>query len=131
MLAGRIVAVSSLEALPAEAAVDRENCRLIGVKSNLTFPLAIGGDPSIGILGLNTLQAERDWPDALVKQLQLVAHVFTNALARRRHEQQLLESEARLAASAELAGLAFYEVDFGDGAVLRRRPTARPAWRSR
>jgi PAS domain S-box-containing protein len=115
MLAGRIVAVSSLDELPAAAAIDRENCRLIGVKSNLTIPLALGGNESIGILGLNTLRAERDWPDALVKRLQLLAQVLTNALARERYEQRLLRNEARLAAGAELAGLAFYEVDFDEG----------------
>jgi PAS domain S-box-containing protein len=122
MRAGRSVVVASLEALPAAAAVDRESCRQIGVKSNLTLPLAVGGDPPIGILGLNTLQAERDWPDALVKRLQLVAQVVANALARKRHEQRLHESEARLAAGAELAGLAFYEVDFeGDAAHVDDR----------
>jgi PAS domain S-box-containing protein len=115
MLAGRLVAVSSLNALPAAAAIDRENCRLIGVKSNLTIPLAMGLDQSIGILGLNTLHDERDWPDALVRRLQLIAQVFTNALARERYEQRLLQHEARLEASAELAGLAFYEVDFDEG----------------
>ena len=36
MLAGRFVAVPSLDALPAEAAIDRETCRLIGIKSNLS-----------------------------------------------------------------------------------------------
>ena len=95
---GRIVAFSSLEELPAEAALDRESCRLFGVKSNLTFPLSVGGAPPIGILGLNTTRAERDWPDALVKRLQLVAQLFANALARKqadterkRMEDQLLE----------------------------------------
>jgi len=39
MLAGRLVAVSSLNELPAAADIDRENCRLMGVKSNLTIPL--------------------------------------------------------------------------------------------
>ena len=115
MRAGRLVAVSSLEALPPQAAIDRESCRRIGVKSNLTLPLAVGGAAPIGVLGLNTLRAERDWPDALVQQLQLVAQVITNALARERHERKLLQSEARLEASAELAGLAFYEVDFMNG----------------
>lgn len=43
MLAGRIVAVPSLEALPAEAAVDREACRITGVKSTLCLPLTVGG----------------------------------------------------------------------------------------
>ena len=52
---------------------------------------------------------------ALVQRLQLVAQVITNALARERYERKLLQSEARLGASAELAGLAFYEVDFAAG----------------
>ncbi len=131
MLAGRLVVVASLEALPAAAAVDRETCRLIGIKSAVALPLAVGGEPPIGALGLNSLRAERDWPDALVKRLQLVAQVFTNALARQRHEQRLLESEARLAAGAELAGLAFYEVDFDGRRRSRRRPLARALRRSR
>ena len=117
MLAGHMVAVSSLEDLPAEAAVDRESARLSGIQSNLTLPLSVGGEPPVGALAFNTLRAQRDWPDALVKRLQLVAQVFTNALARRRHDLSLRESEARLAAGADLAGLAFYEVDFGEGAV--------------
>ncbi|MFZ4538931.1 PAS domain-containing protein [Propionivibrio sp.] len=117
MLAGRMVVISSLEELPAEAAVDRENGRLLGIKSNLTIPLAVGGEPPVGALSLNTLLAERGWTDALVMRLQLVAQVFTNALARRRHDQNLQESEARLAAGAELAGLAFYEVDFAEKAT--------------
>jgi PAS domain S-box-containing protein len=36
---------------------------------------------------------------------------------RRRAEEALRTSEARLAAGADLAGLAFYEVDFGEGAT--------------
>jgi PAS domain S-box-containing protein len=115
LLAGRLVVVPSPEALPPEAAVDRETCRLFGIKSAIALPLMVGGEPPIGALGLNSLRAQRDWPDTLVKRLQLVAQVFTNALVRERHEQRLLQSEARLAASAELAGLAFYEVDFAEG----------------
>jgi PAS domain S-box-containing protein len=96
MLAGRTVAVSSLEEFPAEAAVDRESCRQIGVKSNLTIPLSVGGEPPVGVLGLNTLRAERDWPEALLKRLQLVAQIFASALARKRADQALRESEERL-----------------------------------
>jgi PAS domain S-box-containing protein len=106
-----------LEALPAEAAVDRETCRLIGVKSTLCLPLTVGGERPVGALGLNTVRAERNWPDALVQRLRLVAQIFTNALARERREQRLQESERRLAGGAEIAGLAFYEVDFGTGVV--------------
>ena len=47
------------------------------------------------------VRAERTWPEGVVRRLQLVAQVFTNALARRRHELIRQESEARLAADQE------------------------------
>lgn len=117
MLNGRRVTLFSLDDLPAEAAVDRENARLLGIKSNLTLPLAVGGEPPIGALSLNTMLAKRAWNVALVNRLQLVAQVLTNALSRRRRDKRLQESEARLAAGAELAGLAFYEVNFDENVV--------------
>jgi PAS domain S-box-containing protein len=115
MLAGRIVAVSSLDELPVEAAVDRDSGRRRGIKSNLCLPLSVGGEPPVGALGLSTLRAERAWPGALVKRLQLVAQVFSNALARKRRELSLQTSESRLRAGADLAGLSFYELDFQSG----------------
>jgi signal transduction histidine kinase len=111
---GRLVVLSSLSELPAEASSDLENGRLHGIKSNLTIPLAVGGEPLVGALSLNTLRAEHDWTDALVKRLQLAAQVFTNALVRKRYDQNRQQSEARLAASAELAGLAYYELNFAE-----------------
>ena len=113
MLAGRLVGISSLTELPAEAARDRQSARQLGIKSNLTLPLSVGGGAAIGAWGLNSTRAERDWPDALVKRLQLIAQIFANALARKRSDQALRASETRLAAGSELAGLGYYEVDYG------------------
>ena len=117
MLDGQVVAISSLEELPVEAAVDRKSARWVGIKSALTLPLSVGGESPVGALGFNTMQSERDWSTIEIKRLQLVAQVFTNALARKRRDQVLQESKARLAAGAELAGLAFYEVDFGENVI--------------
>ena len=107
MLAGRTVVASSLEELPEAAALDRQNLRLFGVKSNLTVPLLVGGTSNVGALGFNTTRAERDWPDVVVKRLRLVAQVFASALARKRADEALRESEERLslAADSALAGL--------------------------
>jgi len=113
--AGHMVVVPSLDSLPGEAAVDREHMVRIGIKSNLTLPLSVGGGPPLGVLGLNTLQAPRDWPDELVKRLRLVSEVFANALARKRTDEALRASEARYAAAADLAGLGYYDVDFDRG----------------
>jgi PAS domain S-box-containing protein len=117
LLAGRTVVVSSVESMPPEYDVDRDTCRRFGIKSGLAFPLSVGGEPPLGALGLNDLKAQRDWPDGLVNRLQLVAQVFANALARKRHELNLRETEARLEAGADLAGLGFYECNFEEGVL--------------
>ena len=75
-----------------------------------------GGEAPVGALALNTLRAEREWPDALVKRLQLVAQVFTNALARRRTDQALRESEERLSLAADSAEAGLWTLDYGTGA---------------
>jgi formate hydrogenlyase transcriptional activator len=115
MLAGRVVTASRLDDLPEEAAVDRESARRAGIISNLTFPLTVGGAPAIGALALNALGEPRDWPPGLTKWLQLVAQVFANALARKRDEEHRRVATARLEAGADLAGLAFYELDYSAG----------------
>ncbi len=118
MLAGRMVAISSMEKLPPEAAVDRESARLTGIRSNLTLPLAVGGEPPVGALAFNSLRAEHAWPDALVLRLSLVAQVFSNALARRRSEQALRESEELSRATFEQAAVGIAHVGV-DGRWLR------------
>ncbi len=113
MLGGRNVVIPAVEEMPAEAAVDRENALLLGLKSNLTLPLFVGGELPVGALALNTLRAKRDWSDALVKRLQLIAQVFTNALARKRADQALRESDEVNRATFEqaAAGIAHVGVD--------------------
>jgi len=102
VLAGRTVVICSTNELPPEAARDRKTFRRFGFKSNLTIPLSVGGEPPIGALGFTT-RTERDWPDALIKRLQLVAQIFANALARKRADQALRESEARFRTVANTA----------------------------
>ena len=89
MLSGKISGFSSLEELPPEAAQDMEFARQLGIKSNLCIPLTVEGGRSIGLIGFNTMQAERDWPEPLVNRLQLVTEIFTNALERKRMDGQL------------------------------------------
>jgi signal transduction histidine kinase len=115
ILAGHTVKISSLEELPEEAALDRDNARLAGIRSSLAFPLTLADEAPIGLVAFNTVRSERDWPEVVVQRLQLVAQIFTNALARSRREEEKQRSAARLAAGAELAGLAFYEVHLGEG----------------
>ncbi|EFK09759.1 PAS domain S-box protein [delta proteobacterium NaphS2] len=98
--AGRVIAVST-ETAPPEAARDREMWRRYGIKSSLVFPLSIGGNQLMGALSLNTMQKERTWPEQLVKQLQLLAQVFANAIARKRADYALREMEKSVRKAAE------------------------------
>ena len=115
MLTGRVVAASSLEELPEAAALDRQNLRLFGVKSNLTVPLLVGGTANVGALGFNTTRMERDWPDVVVKRLQLIAQVFANALARKRTDEALREGEERLSLAADSADAGLWVLDYASG----------------
>jgi PAS domain S-box-containing protein len=113
--AGRTVAIPSVEELPAEAAVDQANGRLGGIKAALAIPLSVGGEPPVGALGLNSTRAERNWPDTQVKRLEVVAQVFANALARKRADHALRESEQRFRLLIEQApeAVLVHDLDLG------------------
>ncbi len=111
LLAGRVIPVSSMDALPPEAGRDRESWLHFGIKSSLTFPLMIEGGQLIGSLSFNTVRKARSWPKAVVARLELVAEVFANALARKHADQELCESEARLSLAADAAAAALWRLD--------------------
>jgi PAS domain S-box-containing protein len=115
LVAGRIARFASLEELPAEAARDRESFRQLGAKSNLSLPLLVGGGPMIGAFCLNATRAEREWPDELVKRLQLVAQIFANALARKVADQALRESKEQLSLAADAAGAGLWGLNLVTG----------------
>jgi signal transduction histidine kinase len=136
--AGKIIAVSSMVELPAEAARDVENFRYFGIKSCLAFPLSLGNGPPIGVLGFNTMREERTWPETIVKRLQLVTQIFTNALARERAERKLVKSEQRLrlmqdellhagriSTMGELAGALAHEINQPLSAIMSNAQAAR------
>jgi PAS domain S-box-containing protein len=95
VLAGKVVSFSSLEALPPQAAADREVFRHYGARSTVAFPLSAGGEQLMGVASFHTMRQERLWPEETVVRLQLVAQVFANALARQRADEALRQSEER------------------------------------
>jgi formate hydrogenlyase transcriptional activator len=121
--ADRIVVVSSIEDLPAEAARDQEVWRHFGIKSALIFPMSPGGGPILGSLGFHTVQQERAWPEPLIKRLQWVAQIFTNALIRKQAEQALCESEARLTLATDAAGAGLWYLEYDTGSVWATEKT--------
>jgi formate hydrogenlyase transcriptional activator len=114
-LAGETVIISKMTELPPEAGRDRESFRAYDSKSAVFIPLSAGEGPVFGVLGFAALREERRWPEAVVRGFKLIAQVFANALARKRGDQALRESESRLsmATSAAGAGLWIMESDTG------------------
>ena len=114
--AGEVIAVST-ENLPSEAARDQEVWRHYGIKSSLVIPLSAGGEPPIGAVSFNTMKAEHTWPEHIVKQLQLVAQIFANALARKYADAELRKSEARLSLATNAAGVGLWIMEIASGYV--------------
>ncbi len=108
--AGKVIAISTEEA-PKEAARDQEVWRHYGIKSLLNFPLSVGGDLLIGVLTFAAMREERTWPEPLVKQLQLIARVFADAIARKRADHELHESAVRLSLATDAAGAGLWIMD--------------------
>ena len=110
-----IVCVERIADAPSEAATDKKHWEIYGIKSLLGFPLWVGDGPIFGVLSFEATTEEREWPDALVSRLQLVAQLLVNALARKRTEQALCESEARLRLAAASANAGLWTLDTTSG----------------
>ncbi len=82
--------------IPASAMAERTEGIRIGAKSVLAIPLGSGA--AHFVLALVSVRSYREWPDSLVRRLQLIGEIFTSVLTRRRTERSLSNSEARLRA---------------------------------
>jgi PAS domain S-box-containing protein len=97
----KIVCVSNTAALPPAAAKDKESWEQYGIHASLAFPLSIGGSV-IGVLAFDNMEVH-DWPEPLQRRLQILAHVFAQALERKHVEQKVRESENRFRLVADTA----------------------------
>ena len=111
LLAGRIVCRRSIGDLPQEADRDLETARGIGIKSFLALPLSVGGEDVLGVLSLYTTRKERDWPESTIDRMNQIGQVFANALARKRTDQALRESELRLSIATDSAEAGLWVLD--------------------
>jgi PAS domain S-box-containing protein len=97
-----IVCVPNTATLPPEATKDKESWEQYGIHSSLVFPLSVGGGSLIGVLAFDNMEAH-DWPEPLQRRLQILAHVFAQALDRKHVEQKVRESESRFRLVADTA----------------------------
>ena len=116
-LAGETVIISNMNDLPPDADRDRESFRLYGTRAVVVVPLTVGGGAVFGALTFAVMREERNWPQLVVKGFQLIAHVFANALARKRADDELRESETRLSMATTAAGAGLWSMDLDTGQV--------------
>jgi len=89
---GNVIRYTKLpDDLPKNAKNEREFCLKVGLRSFLSIPLTVGGS-ILGAISFGSYRFRHSWPDDIVKRLQLVGEIFSNALARRRSEIELKKS---------------------------------------
>jgi len=110
-MAERTIVLSSVEDAPPEAAKDAEGWRHFSIKTVVMLPLSAGGGRPFGVLSFNDMEAERQWSPMVVKRLELVGTFFANALARKRADEALCRSEARLQLAADSAGVGMWSLN--------------------
>lgn len=96
ILAGERLVIPDTERLPDEASTDRRNLEAQGVKAIIVLALK-AGDSVAGGVGFASLAGPRDFSDEIVQRLQLAADILANALARKRADQAVEESEEKFA----------------------------------
>jgi two-component sensor histidine kinase len=97
---GEMVVAGRLDDMPADATRDKQSALEMGVKSNLTIPLTIGG-VNLGMISLGSFRHERAWPRDLIPRLKLIGEIFASAYARKRAEETLHQQNEYLAALQE------------------------------
>lgn len=89
--AGEVVQFSRTEELPEVARIDRAALSALGVKSQVSVPIAVGGS-IVGALTLAAVKTCRSWPEELVQRLRLVGEIFANALVRKQKELEIQQA---------------------------------------
>src|SRR6266481_5862571 len=110
ILRGEEVRFTYASELIPDASRKREMTELLGPKSSIIFPLQAGGQV-FGGLAFGTLRHEREWSEQVVDRLRLIANLFSNALARKRSDEALLESQEQVRLAVETAGLGLWTWD--------------------
>ena len=97
---GETIRVAQMADLPPQASAERETWQSVGIRSLIAIPLVVGKS-IIGFLGLNSERTRKAWLEEDVRILKLVSDIFASALARKRADEGLRESEARYRAVVE------------------------------
>jgi len=127
LLAGQSFIMYDVEALPAEAAVDRAGFLRYDTRAALIFPFLVGGYLCGGISFASS--EPRQWADHVIEGLRLMADVFANLLERKRSFQALQGREEQMRLAAEAADIWAVGLEYGSRYHLGDRQRTTAIWR--
>jgi len=111
---GEVVSFARVDDMPDEAHIDKQTWVDWGIRSNLVIPI-LTSKSFVHIIAINAVQRERVWPEQFIPRLQLLGEIFVSALERRKAEQGLRQSEARLSLAVNSAEAGLWELDCSTG----------------
>ncbi len=103
--------------LPAEAVAERRLSDSGGTLSSALVPIR-QANKLVGLIGCDTVRAERNWSDEDVRLLRTIGEQITDTLTRLRIGKALRESEARLQLAIDAAQIGPWHWDLVTGEVL-------------
>ncbi|MDO9168574.1 MAG: sigma 54-interacting transcriptional regulator [Methylobacter sp.] len=106
LLSGQPFIMHDVEDLPPEAATDKAAFQRYGVKADLILPFIVGGNLTGGI-GFSVTRP-RQWTDAVIQGLSLIADVLANVLERKFAVQALQYREVQMRLAAEAADIGLW-----------------------
>lgn len=101
-----VIHIPQVAQLPEEATLERELFQSQDILSLLAVPMVYAGQ-LVGFLGFDAVRSPRNWTEADIKLLGLVAEIFVNALQRCLAQQEIAQRAKELERSnAELENFA-------------------------
>jgi PAS domain S-box-containing protein len=95
LLADATLIAPDPRALPDDASLERQYLQRMGIRSAASVPLKTGSE-IIGAMTFGSTTRQLSWTPDVIRQLKILAEVFSNAVARKRSMQALLGSIAEL-----------------------------------
>jgi signal transduction histidine kinase len=128
LMAGETVVYSSPDELPADYNLDLQQMGELVPKSFVGIPMVVGGI-TVGVVGFSTHHRFRSWPRPVLRRLQLVAEIYSNALQRQHAAAANVKLRAELthvsraATMGELAASIAHELNQPLAAILQNAET--------
>jgi len=121
---GEVVSFARVDEMPDEARMDKQTWIDWGIRSNLVIPI-LRSKSFVHIIAINAVQRERVWPEQFISRLRLLGEIFVSALERRKAEQALRQSSARLSLAVNSAEAGLWELDCSTGIFWATKQTSK------